>query len=278
MEHDSKVAAAEQPVWDSAMKHDNVVLDKAVEQFHAVASADQAVSQNLRVEVDELDSELARLNEEFVQLDRQVQHEQRGVQQLEHERHGLEAQHNDMRQRVSALHEQRRKMDLESLSLHRDRRHLAGEQAFLQQMTIDEETTLSVLGRANKFLERSERELEAQVELLERERRDLLREAGREKDLLQAAERQNAELRGRIERLKRDALLDAAERCEHGVRDGRTRLEGGRQGELTLPKGSHTWAAPVLATASRTTAAASILAEGPAGMPMSKLLRSREGV
>merc|ERR1712062_824190 len=103
-------------------------------------------------------------------------------------------------------------MDLESLSLHRDRRHLAGEQAFLQQMTIDEETTLSVLGRANKFLERSERELEAQVELLERERRDLLREAGREKDLLQAAERQNAELRGRIERLRRDALLDAAER------------------------------------------------------------------
>merc|ERR1712172_416790 len=115
------------------MKHDNVALDKAVEQFHAVASADQAVSQNLRVEVDELDSDLARLNEEFVQLDRQVQHEQRGVQQLEHERHGLEAQHNDMRQRVSALHEQRRKMDLESLSLHRDHRHLTGEQAFLQQ-------------------------------------------------------------------------------------------------------------------------------------------------
>lgn len=277
MKHDGKVATDEQPVWHGAMKQDSIVLDKAVEQFHAVASADQAVSQNLRVEVDELDGELARLSEEFVELDRQVQQEQRGFQQLEHERHRLEAQQKDMRQHVGALYEQRRKMDLECLSLHRDRKHLAGEQAFLQQMTIDEEATLSVLGHANKFLERSERELEAHVELLERERRELLREAGREKEMLQAAERQNAELRGRLERLKRDAILGAAERCEHGLRDGRARPDGGRQGELTLPNGSHTWA-PVVATASRTAVAGSISAEGPAGMPLSTLLRSREGV
>jgi len=245
-QRDVKVAADKQPVWDGTMKHDSkvaadeqpvesIVLDKAVAHFHNLASADQAVSQNLRVEVDELDGELARLSEKFVEFDRQVQHEQRAFQQLEHERHRLEAQHREMRQRVGALQEQRRKMDLECLSLHRDRKHLAGEQAFLQQMAIDEEATLSVLGRANKFLERSERELEAQVELLQRERRELVHEAGKEKELSQAAKRQNAELRGRIERLKRDALLGAAERCERGLRDGRSRPEGSRQGELTLP-------------------------------------------
>jgi len=271
------LADDEHAVWDSTIKGDKIALDKEVERFHAVASADQAISQNLRVEVDGLDSELARLKEQFVELDQQVRHKQHDFRQLEQGRHGLERKLKERRQRIGALHEQSRKMDLESISLHRDRKHLAGEQAFLQQQTRDEEATVSALDRANKFLERSEREMEAHVELLERERRQVLREAGREKELVQAAERKNNELRGRLEKLQREVLLSVAERGNHGLRDSCIKPDLGRQGELILPNGGHTWA-PVVATTGCTTAAGLVPADGAARMPLSTLLRSRQDV
>mmetsp|Transcript_23954 Transcript_23954/g.68578 ORF Transcript_23954/g.68578 Transcript_23954/m.68578 type:complete len:796 (-) Transcript_23954:56-2443(-) len=242
-------------------------LEEAAGHFEAVATADREVSKTLRREVDDLDLELRRAQDAHAQLERQVQLEQEEGGRLESERRRLEAAVRQARQRLAELQDERKSASLESLSLRRDRGHFVEETAFLRRMSTDEDGTLEVLQTANVFLERSQKELEAQTALLERERRDVLRVAAKEKELVQQAERQNAELRNRLERFRREHAAAAAERREVSLREERVRdmqshgtqprsTPDGRPLEPTPSTGKHTWANGLLGGAAGSPAAA----------------------
>uniref|UniRef100_A0A7S4WDN0 Calmodulin n=1 Tax=Alexandrium monilatum TaxID=311494 RepID=A0A7S4WDN0_9DINO len=272
-------------------------LDAAVSQFEAMVSADQQVSRQLRREVDELDQELIRVQDAHAQMERQMQLEQEECTQLDVERRRLEGQVRQARQHFAALQEERRSANIESLSLRRDRDHFVEESNFLRRMAADEEGTLEVLRTANQLLERSQRELEAQTEVLERERKDVLRVAAKEKEQVQQAERQNAELRNRLERLRREKAAALAERQEASLREERVRdmqshgvqprkTSDGRPLEPAPSSGKHTWATGLLGAAGGGTAAApaaklgSSASAGPSvfAAPLPRVAVSREGV
>merc|ERR1711920_1096948 len=148
--------------------------------------------------------------------------------------------------------EDRRAVNLESLSLRRDRTHFAEECALLQQMAGDEEKTLDVVQKANQYLEKSYYELDAQTGLLEQQRRELLQQVTKEKELVRVEERQSAELRNTLERMKREHITIVAERREANRReqqiiemqtDGQqVHSQTDRRPREALQKQGHSWA------------------------------------
>merc|ERR1711971_1206507 len=96
----------------------------------------------------------------------------------------------------------------ESLSLRRDRDHCPEELEFLQQMVGDEEAMFKTLCQSNAFLENSYQELEGHTDLLESQRKSLIEEVHREKELVRQEERKNAEFRNKLEYMRRQVAND----------------------------------------------------------------------
>jgi len=160
------------------------------------------------------------------------------------------------KKRLGELRDDRRAVNLESISLHRDRGHFAEELTFLRRVAGEEEQTLEVVRAANQYLEKSFRDLEAHTELLDRQRKDLLQQVAKEKELVRNEERQNAEMRNRLERMRREQFTAATERREVDMREQKIRemqLDGprpsapadGRPRDLPRAEG-HSWAKSVL--------------------------------
>merc|ERR1712085_128929 len=137
------------------------------------------------------------------QLDRQVQQERRECERQAGVERELDGRLAKAKHQLSLAREDRRAINLESLSLRNDRNHFADECSFLQQMAADEAKTFDVVQNANQYLEKSFLELEAQTGVLEQQRRELLLQIVKEKDLVRVEERQIAELRNNLERIRR---------------------------------------------------------------------------
>ncbi|CAE8701795.1 unnamed protein product, partial [Polarella glacialis] len=281
---------------EKQQKQQNV--QQAVGHFDAIVAVDKEVSQQLRREVDELDRELRQTQELAVQIERQAAQEQRDFERLADEKQKLEKQLSDAKQQLLDFREDRRAVNLESLSLRRDRGHLVEELAFLRRMAEDEEETLEVLGRTNQYLDSSYHDLEASAELLEQQRRELLNQIAKEREQVRHEERQNAELRNTLERLRREQAAVAQGNQEKHQQQLRVRE---MQGDLGpgLPKAlsasgfsmppprssqdSHSWASGLLGPPQSSQQLQAVVPAGargvprvPASAPLS--LRSREGV
>merc|ERR1719195_666572 len=107
----------------------------------------------------------------------------------------IERQVHEAKQRLNVLCADRRAVNLESLSLRRDRGHFTEELAFLQKTVEDEEQTLGVIRGTNNFLEKSYHDLNAYSVVIEQQWRDILQQLSQEKELVRSAERQNAEMK-----------------------------------------------------------------------------------
>lgn len=196
-------------------------ISKACEHFSAVIEADRAVSRQLRSEVDKLEDEHQQLRNEHNHVSEEVRREKQQREQMTSEKQRLEQQLAEAKNRLDLLREHRRAVDLESISLRRDRDHVSGELLFLQKMTKEEEITLECLRHTNSDLERSYISIEGQNESLERERRHLVEQVAEERRLVQMGERQNAEIRTRVERLRRELGFEQQSRREEFEREKR---------------------------------------------------------
>eukprot|EP00929_Paragymnodinium_shiwhaense_P094807 TRINITY_DN55618_c0_g1_i1.p1 TRINITY_DN55618_c0_g1~~TRINITY_DN55618_c0_g1_i1.p1 ORF type:complete len:873 (-),score=252.07 TRINITY_DN55618_c0_g1_i1:151-2769(-) len=234
-------------------------LSAAAVHFEAVIEADRQLSKQLRSEVDELEEELRYIRETRDKLETQLTHEQRECEQLKDERKQLDKQSQDMKRRLQELRDARRSANLESISLRRDRSHFAEELAFLRRTVEDEERTIEAMRRANQFLDKSYRDLDAHTEELERQRRELAKQVQREKDLQRQEERQNADLRNRLERMRRERVASANDRRQGDMRDMAVREmqganvvhhNGGVQVPSRFASGArdHTWAPGVFSS------------------------------
>lgn len=188
------------------------------------------------------------------------------------EKRQLEQQLQEGKGRLERLRENRRAINLESISLRRDRDHFSSELAFLQKMSTEEEITLECLHRTNVDLEHSYRSMEGQTEQLERERRHLIEQVTEERRLVQGEERHNAEIRNRLERLRREQVAAVQNRRQEFERElKREEMQHGmenpaaaaaRRGEV-LPHNGHSWANIIASEAT-----------GPAGSPSAVAITS----
>lgn len=196
-------------------------ISKACEHFNAVIEADKAVSRQLRSEVDKLEDEHRQLRDEQNHFSEQVRRERQQCEQMSAEKQRLEHQLQEVKNRLDVLRDHRRAVDLESISLRRDREMFSDELSFLQRMAKEEEITLECLRNTNADLERSYIGIEGQNESLEKERRHLVEQVSEERRLVQLEERQNAEIRTRVERLRRELGSEQQSRREEFEREKR---------------------------------------------------------
>lgn len=245
--------------FESSLPGRHEDLTEGLSHFESIIAADREVSRQLRREVDDLHEELRQVQEACLQLERQVAKEQGDVEALSGEKGRLERQLRDAKQHLIELRDDRRAVNLESLSLRRDRGHFAEELAFLKRLAQDEEETLEALRRANGFLERSYRDLEGHTELLEQQRRELLIQVTKEREQVRLDERENGEMRNKLERLRRELLAVTSERREANVREHRIRemqtigqpafASNGRPKEVLHAEGQgHSWATSLLSS------------------------------
>lgn len=216
---------------DSQERHREEIA-AIVANFEAVIAADREASRRLQREVDDLEGELRQVHKELDQLEQRAQHDRRDGEDMVEQRRQLERQLREAKQRLAELHEERRTVNLEGISLHRDRKHFSEELAFLRHMGDDEEQALEAIRRANHFLEKSYRDLEVHTEQLEQQRACLLREVANERELVRQEERQTAEMRTRLERMRREQVAAATDRREAYAREQKVRA---MQGDVVPP-------------------------------------------
>eukprot|EP00929_Paragymnodinium_shiwhaense_P090670 TRINITY_DN50824_c0_g1_i1.p1 TRINITY_DN50824_c0_g1~~TRINITY_DN50824_c0_g1_i1.p1 ORF type:complete len:845 (+),score=163.50 TRINITY_DN50824_c0_g1_i1:64-2598(+) len=229
-------------------------LGHVLADFESVVAADRAVARQMEREVVDLEEELRHVNEARQQLERQVQQERRDAERTTDERSKLEQQMADSRRKLADMREDRRALNLESISLGRDRAHFSEELSFLRRLAGDEAKSLEIILAANQLLERSCQDLEVHTAQLEVQRKELAQAVIAEKELLRQNERQNAELRNRLERARREHAAFLAERREASKREMTLRTMQShydnlpRQYQLQMPpQGVHSWAHSVTA-------------------------------
>ena len=182
---------------------DHLGLSGPAEQLHVVANFDGKLARKLRDEVDQLDTELRRLQDADVKLEQQAAHESRECERLRSQKQVLERELAEDKQKLQQLQDARSNANLESLSLRRDRNHLSHELVFLRQVAENDEEMLLMLRQSNQYLEASYRNLESNSEVLQEIRKEVQAEIAKERELLQLDQRQYAELKATLEQLSR---------------------------------------------------------------------------
>eukprot|EP00931_Biecheleriopsis_adriatica_P026432 TRINITY_DN16089_c0_g1_i1.p1 TRINITY_DN16089_c0_g1~~TRINITY_DN16089_c0_g1_i1.p1 ORF type:complete len:673 (-),score=158.34 TRINITY_DN16089_c0_g1_i1:10-2028(-) len=171
-------------------------------EITAISAMDKDLSTRLLQEVSKLDKDLRKVEEGDLLLERQVAEDISECDRLKGQKHELELQREEVRERLLVLRTERHGVSLESLSLRRDRGHLQEEVAFLRRAAEEEEETLKVLRATNRYLETSAKDLEAGVQLLEERRKELLELITREREEHMADERRSTQLRSSLEQLR----------------------------------------------------------------------------
>lgn len=210
-------------------------LAVVVAQFEAVMEADRTVSKQLKREIDDLEQELRQVHETRDQLERQLRQEADESQRFKTQQQELERRVEGAKNRLVDHREDRRAVNLESISLRRDRDHFADELSFLKRMAEEEEQTLDAIGRSNQFLDKSCKGLEAHTQQLELQRKEVLRQVATEREVARHEERENAETRNQIERMRREQAAAAMGRRDAHLREEKMR-EMQRDGPVQLPR------------------------------------------
>ncbi|CAJ1409736.1 unnamed protein product [Effrenium voratum] len=190
------------PKSPKSVARDEEALSELSRRFEKVLAADREVSKLIREEMQGLEDELRSVQDSRLQLDRQNTQEAKEREQLSAESQRLELQLSEAKQRLLALRDDCRAMNLESLSMRRDRSHLAEEMAFLQRSLDTETRSLEGLAKMNQSILNFNGGMEANAELLARQRKEL--QLSKEQQQARQEERQNNELRNLLDRRRRE--------------------------------------------------------------------------
>ena len=182
---------------------DHIGVGGSAEQLQSVSKFDGKLARKLRDEVDQLDSELRRLQDTDVKFEQQAAQESRDCERLLAERLNLERELAEQKQKLQQLQDARSSANLESLALRRDRNHLSHELVFLRQVAENDEEMLLVLKQSNQYLEASYRSLESNSDVLKEIRREIQAQIAKEREQLELDQRQYAEVKKTLEQLTR---------------------------------------------------------------------------
>mmetsp|Transcript_85979 Transcript_85979/g.199917 ORF Transcript_85979/g.199917 Transcript_85979/m.199917 type:complete len:270 (+) Transcript_85979:47-856(+) len=196
-------------------------LSQHIAHFESLIAADREVLKQLWREVESLDSELKALQDSNRQLGNQVNDQRREEDSLVEEQRLLVARLQTTKEHLGSICDDRRAVNLEALSLRHDREHFQEELVFLQQTAEEEGQMFEVISRANDFLQKSVCELTSETEVLERERRELLQQMASERELNRVQERETAQLRCMLERMRREQATRSERHREASAKEQR---------------------------------------------------------
>lgn len=209
LEHkDSFVSERRKDVFNDVVGRE---LEDVVATFESMLQADSSLTSKLRVEIDALSQELARIGQNADQLRQHIQREEVEEKHMTKQQWKLDTQTKDLRHHVSKLRDSHKAVHAESIVLLRDRRHLAEEHAFLGRAHYEARRTLDSFKRTNAVLERSYKELEAEAEELERQRRATQHQVQEERALVRREAAANVEMRRFLESAMRELETRKAE-------------------------------------------------------------------
>jgi len=171
--------------------------------FQAILEADRSYNRYLRTDMESKEAAAQKTHQDQGHLEGDTQREQQVIEQMLGQRQQLEAELARQRQLLADMHEERRGVDMEAISLRKDRDHFAEELAFLQRLLHEEEQHLAIVNNVNLTIERSYQALETHTGQLDHQRKELLGQVEMEKEAVKQEEKDNAELRHKLERMHR---------------------------------------------------------------------------
>mmetsp|Transcript_38069 Transcript_38069/g.89110 ORF Transcript_38069/g.89110 Transcript_38069/m.89110 type:complete len:605 (-) Transcript_38069:47-1861(-) len=209
-------------------------LNELTQHFEALLEADKSYTRYLRQEMDSKEAAAQRTHQDRAHLEGDARAEQQAIQQMLEKRRQLEAQVENGKQRLADLREERRAVDMEAISLRKDREHFAEELAFLQRLLQEEEQHLEIVNSVNLNLERSYQALETHTQQLEGQRKELLTHMSQEHEATKREEKENAVLRHKLERMHRQ--LSAAKTGKHHLTRKEEQLRQLQGGQAPAPE------------------------------------------
>eukprot|EP00439_Symbiodinium_sp_Y106_P030261 s8955_g3.t1 len=173
-------------------------------RFEKVLSADREICQQIDEEMAGLEQELARIEDATLKVEQQCMQDSKAKDYMVEEAQQLEHKVAEAQRRLVELRDDGRALNLESLSLRKDRNHLVEELGFLQRSLDDEMHTLQSLQQMNASFQAFHADMEANTELLLHQRKELIGQVSKERELSRQDARQNNELRNLLERRRRE--------------------------------------------------------------------------
>jgi len=225
-------------------------LQELARRFQRTLAADREVSKQISEEMHVLAEELRMVQDAAQQVEQQNAQEARQQQQLDGEQKGLTQQLAEQQHRLMELRDESRALNLENLSMRRDRKHLSEEVEFLQSTVGSERRALESLEHMNHIFDSYNKEMEATAELLTRQRKEL--PVAKEQQQLRQEERHNNELRNLLERRKREHASLVAQ--QHEVHQKHQLIRAMQSDDIVAvsalktmaPPEGHTWATSLL--------------------------------
>lgn len=173
-----------------------------------VLAKEREIRQQLERESDKFSEAVRTERAQDQRLEQEVNDLQRQSRELEDRERKLRSDVDDAKAQLQAAREAHRGTDLQDLTASADRGHVQDELEFLNRKAEDDEKTLNFMSNSNQQLERHNEDLRQQVLRLERERKIIGAEVTTEREQAKQEARQVAELRNRVEQLRRQRVAN----------------------------------------------------------------------
>lgn len=172
-----------------------------------------------------LEEELKHLRDVAEQIEREVRRGRKEADRLLDQKSESEKQLGYMRSRIQELKEEQRAVNLEQISLRRDRDHYTDEVAFLRRLADGENEEVTSLKQFNLYLEKSYQNMEAHTAELERGRKEVREQIKDEKDRIRKEERETAEMKNKLELMRREMHISTTVRAREEAEYAKIRQE-----------------------------------------------------
>lgn len=225
-----------------------------VQRLDGIIEADRRLGRYLQREVDAICENVQTLKDIAANLERETRREARDRDRLRQQRDDFVRQLTFSKKRLENLKEERHKLSLESISIRRDRDHYSEEAAFLARAVEAAQKDLTLFGESEMQVDKAFHQCDAQIQELERKRREVQDELKQEKDRMRQDERTNAEIKAKIDRLQREVQSQFVPEVSPREKPRGTMRPEVKKSELPLEPSSteHTWAAFLRSEADRT--------------------------
>eukprot|EP00916_Digyalum_oweni_P003930 GHVL01007005.1.p1 GENE.GHVL01007005.1~~GHVL01007005.1.p1 ORF type:complete len:614 (+),score=148.41 GHVL01007005.1:796-2637(+) len=172
--------------------------------IESMIESDKRLTRTLKNDIDYHADDLRRMDQSSDTLQRELVHERAELERQLERKRDFERQVYNMRLELDKMKEERRKVDIERISTSRDMNHYQEEIIFMRQQIEDINADISLMHESNKMLETNYKGAEIRVGHLERSRREILTSVKAEKDLLAKEEREIAQMKNQLDRLRRE--------------------------------------------------------------------------
>lgn len=222
---------------------DSRVALGAATTIEEVVGADRDYRQQLASESDRFAEALRRERDSEGRLEQEVHGLTSELRELKDRDRSLRAEVDNAKAQLQAARQAHRGTDLQDLTAAADRGQVAEELDWLRRKAEDDEKTLAFLTNTSQQLQRHNEDLKAQVGRLERERKIIAGEVQQEREAAKQEERQVAELRNRVEKLRRQTVAQNYHKQEEDAREQKMReIKQGAVMSSAAARPGHSWA------------------------------------